>query len=197
MDLGGVDGLIHITDLAWSRIGHPSEVLSINQEVQVKILSLDRERERIQLGYKQLQPKPWDNIEEKYPVGAILERKVVRIRPFGAFIELEPGVDGLVHISQVAPTRVAKVEDVLQEGQMVLVKVLGVDPEAKRISLSIRQAIEPEPVAEEAAETAAADEEYEVVATESSVSEKFAQAEEAAEEAAEAVEEKAEEAAKE
>ena len=148
VDLGGVDGLIHITDLAWSRVNHPSDVLQVNQEVEVKIKSLDRECERIQLGYKELQPKPWDNIEEKYPVGVILERPVVRIRPFGAFIELEPGVDGLVHISQVAPTRVNKVEDVLQEGQMVLVKVLAVDPEAKRISLSIRQALEDESVLE-------------------------------------------------
>ncbi len=144
VDLGGVDGLIHITDLAWNRVAHPSDVLQVNQEVQVKIKSLDKERERIQLGYKELMPKPWDNIEEKYPVGVILERPVVRIRPFGAFIELEPGVDGLVHISQVAPTRVSKVEDVLQEGQMVMVKVLAVDPEAKRISLSIRQALEDE-----------------------------------------------------
>lgn len=141
VDLGGVDGLIHITDLAWSRVGHPSDVLQINQEVEVKVLSLDRERERIQLGYKQLQPKPWDNIEEKYPVGVILEREVVRIRPFGAFIELEPGVDGLVHISQCALTRVAKVEDVLSVGQVVSVKVLAVDPEAKRISLSVREAL--------------------------------------------------------
>ena len=144
VDLGGVDGLIHITDLAWSRVNHPSDVLQVNQEVEVKIKCLDRERERIQLGYKELQPKPWDNIEEKYPVGVILERNVVRIRPFGAFIELEPGVDGLVHISQVAPTRVNKVEDVLQEGQPVRVKVLAVDPEAKRISLSIREAMEDE-----------------------------------------------------
>ena len=142
VDLGGVDGLIHITDLAWYRVGHPSEVLSINQEVQVKVLSVDRERERIQLGYKQLQPQPWDNIEEKYPVGLIVERKVVRIRPFGAFIELEPGVDGLVHISQVAFTRVAKVEDALTVGQIVPVEVLGVDPEAHRISLSIRKVLE-------------------------------------------------------
>ena len=142
VDLGGVDGLIHITDLAWHRVGHPSEVLSINQEVEVKVLSVDRERERIQLGYKQLQAKPWDNIEEKYPVGLILERKVVRIRPFGAFVELEPGVDGLVHISQVALTRVNKVEDVLSVGQDVTVKVLGVDPAAHRISLSIREALE-------------------------------------------------------
>ena len=149
VDLGGVDGLIHIIDLAWHRVGHPSEVLTVNQEVQVKIKSLDRERERIQLGYKELQPKPWDNIEEKYPVGAILERQVVRIRPFGAFVELEPGVDGLVHISQCALTRVNKVEDVLTVGQTVRVKVLAVDPEAKRISLSIREAMADEAIGEE------------------------------------------------
>ena len=147
---GGVDGLIHITDLAWYRVGHPRDVLQINQEVQVKVVSVDRERERIQLSYKELQPKPWDNIEDKYPVGIILERPVVRIRPFGAFVELEPGVDGLVHISQVAPTRVNKVEDALSEGQVVAVKVLGVDPENRRISLSIREAME-----EEQAETEA------------------------------------------
>ncbi|MBQ6961545.1 MAG: bifunctional 4-hydroxy-3-methylbut-2-enyl diphosphate reductase/30S ribosomal protein S1 [Clostridia bacterium] len=151
VDLDGVDGLIHITDLAWNRVNHPSDVLQVNQEVEVKVLKLDRERERIQLGYKQLQPMPWDNIEEKYPVGAILERKVVRIRPFGAFIELEPGVDGLVHISQCALTRIAKVEDVLQVGQVVRVKVLGVDPEAKRISLSIREALADEAFTEEEA----------------------------------------------
>ena len=151
VDLDGVDGLIHITDLAWNRVGHPSDVLQVNQEVEVKVLKLDRERERIQLGYKQLQPMPWDNIEEKYPVGTILERNVVRIRPFGAFIELEPGVDGLVHISQCALTRIAKVEDVLQVGQPVRVKVLAVDPEAKRISLSIREALADEAFVEEEA----------------------------------------------
>jgi 4-hydroxy-3-methylbut-2-enyl diphosphate reductase len=190
VDVGGVDGLIHITDLSWGRIKHPSEVVKPNQEVDVKILSLDPERERIQLGYKQLQPHPWDGAVEKFPVGEVVDGKVVRITDFGAFVELEPGLDGLVHISQCSTARVAKVEDAVKVGDEVKVKVLGVDPEKKRISLSIRQAIEPEPVAEEAAETPAADTEYEVVATESSVSEKFA---EAAEEVKEAVEEKAEE----
>lgn len=141
VDLGGVDGLIHITDMAWHRVNHPSEVLTIGQEVEVKILSLDKDRERIQLGYKQLQAKPWDNIEEKYPVGTILERKVVRIAAFGAFVELEKGVDGLVHISQCALTRVNKVEDALTVGQDVMVKVLAVDSEAKRITLSVREAL--------------------------------------------------------
>ena len=141
VDLGGVDGLIHVTDLSYGHVNQPSDILSVNQEIEVKILSLDPEKERIQLGYKQLQPQPWDNIEEKYPVGTVLERPVVRIRTFGAFVELEPGVDGLVHISQCALTRVNKVEDVLKVGQIVRVKVLAVDPEAQRISLSIREVL--------------------------------------------------------
>lgn len=144
VDVGGVDGLIHITDLSWGRITHPSEVVKPNQEVDVKILSLDRERKRIQLGYKQLMPRPWDNAAEMYPEGAIVEGKVVRITDFGAFVELQPGLDGLVHISQCAPNRVNKVEDAVQVGQIVRVKVLSVDTEKKRISLSIRQAVEDE-----------------------------------------------------
>ncbi len=144
VDVGGVDGLIHITDLSWGRITHPSEVVKPNQEVDVKILSLDRERKRIQLGYKQLMPRPWDNASEMYPEGAIVEGKVVRITEFGAFVELQPGLDGLVHISQCAPNRVNKVEDAVQVGQVVRVKVLSVDTEKKRISLSIRQAVEDE-----------------------------------------------------
>jgi len=142
VDLGGIDGLIHITDLSWNRSAQPQDVLKIGEEIDVKILSLDKERERIQLGYKQLQARPWDNVVEKYPVGAVMTRKVVRVRPFGAFVEMEPGVDGLVHISQVAMTRVNKVEDVLTPGQEVNVKILAVDPESKRISLSIREAME-------------------------------------------------------
>ena len=144
VDVGGVDGLIHVTDLSWGRIKHPSEVVAPNQEVQVKILSLDRERERIQLGYKQLQPKPWDVAEEKYAIGSVVEGKVVRITTFGAFVELEPGLDGLVHISQCALTRVQKVEDAVKVGQEVRVKVLKVEPAEKRISLSIREVLEDE-----------------------------------------------------
>ena len=174
VDLGGVDGLIHITDMAWYRIGHPSEVLKIGDEIDVKILSLDPEKERIQLGYKQLQPKPWDNIVDKYPVGAILERKVVRIRPFGAFVELEPGVDGLVHISQCALTRVAKVEDALQPDQIVRVKVLGVDPDAKRISLSVREALAEEALDNNFAEEIPGDELEEAPAEEAPAAEEEA-----------------------
>ena len=186
VDVGGVDGLIHITDLSWGRVKHPGDVVKPNQEVDVKVLSLDRDRERIQLGFKQLQPHPWDNAVERYPVGSIVTGKVVRITDFGAFVELETGLDGLVHISQCATNRINKVEDAVQVGQEVQVKVLGVDPEKKRISLSIRQAIEPEaPAAEEAVEAPAAADEYEVVATEDSVAEKFAQAADEATEAAE------------
>jgi len=144
VDVGGVDGLIHITDLSWGRIKHPSEVVQPNQEVDVKIISLDKERDRIQLGYKQLQPRPWDNATEKYPEGAIVEGKVVRTADFGAFVELEPGLDGLVHISQCALNRVEKVEDAVKVGETVRVKVLNVDTEKKRISLSIRQVLEDE-----------------------------------------------------
>ena len=144
VDLGGVDGLIHVTDLSWGRVKHPGDVVAPNQEVEVKIMSLDKERERIQLSLKALQPKPWDVATEKYPVGSVVEGKVVRIQPFGAFVELEAGLDGLVHISQCALTRVAKVEDAVQVGQVIRVKVLAVDPEAKRISLSIREVLEDE-----------------------------------------------------
>ena len=144
VDVGGVDGLIHITDLSWGRISHPNEVVKPNQEIDVIIKGLDRERKRIQLGYKQLQPRPWDNAAERYPEGSIVEGKVVRITEFGAFVELQPGLDGLVHISQCATTRVNKVEDAVQKDQIVRVKVLSVDTEKKRISLSIRQAMEDE-----------------------------------------------------
>ena len=163
VDLGGVDGLIHVTDLSWAHVKHPSEIVAPDQEVDVKILSLDTERERIQLGLKQLMPKPWDLAPEKYPAGAVVTGKVVRITTFGAFVELEPGIDGLVHISQCAATRIQKVEDAVNVGDIVDVKVLNIDPEAKRISLSIRALLEPE-VVEEVVEEPVYDNGEEVVA---------------------------------
>ena len=144
VDIGGIDGLVHVTDLAWGRVNHPRDIVSINQEIDVVVLKVDKERERISLGYKQTQPKPWDVAEEKYPVGSIVHGKVVRIVPFGAFIELEPGLDGLIHISQVAQKRIEKVEDVLQLNQEVDVKVLELNVDNKRISLSIRALSEPD-----------------------------------------------------
>ncbi|MBR5345907.1 MAG: 30S ribosomal protein S1, partial [Clostridia bacterium] len=203
VDVGGVDGLIHITDLSWGHIKEPADVVKPGQEVDVTVLSLDRDRERIQLGYKQLQPKPWDNAAEKYPEGAIVEGKAVRIVNFGAFVELEPGLDGLVHISQCAPTKIAKVEDAVNVGDIVHAKVLSVDTERKRISLSIRQALEEEAAyaAEEAAaetaeavEEAAASVEEAVEAVAEAVEEAAAPVEEAVEAAAEAAEEAAPEA---
>ncbi len=144
VDIGGVDGLVHVTDLSWGRVKHPSEVVSVGQEIDVKIKNIDPERERISLSYKETQPRPWTVAGEKYPVGSVVEGKVVRIASFGAFVELEPGLDGLVHISQIALTRIAKVEDAVKEGDIVRVKVLDVNTEAKRISLSIREVLEDE-----------------------------------------------------
>jgi small subunit ribosomal protein S1 len=159
VDIGGVDGLIHVSDLAWGHVHHPRDVVKEGQQVEVIVLSVDRERERVSLGYKQTLPHPWDNIEQKYPIGSIAEGKVVRITSFGAFIELESGVDGLVHISQVADRHISKVEDVLNIGDMVRVKILNVKPEEKRISLSIREA-GPEEVEPPTPEDSESDNEY-------------------------------------
>jgi 4-hydroxy-3-methylbut-2-enyl diphosphate reductase len=141
VDIGGIDGLVHVTECAWGRVKHPSDALSIGQEIEVLILNVDKEKERVSLGYKQLQPKPWTKAAEKYPIGSIVEGKVVRIVPFGAFVALEPTIDGLIHISQVAVRRVEKVEDELKVGDVVRCKVLEVNVEAKRISLSRKEAI--------------------------------------------------------
>lgn len=141
VDIGGIDGLVHVTDVAWGRVKHPSDVLSIGQEVEVLIRDVDVERQRVSLGYKQLQPKPWTMADQKYPVGTIVEGKVVRIVPFGAFVALEPTIDGLIHISQVGVKRIVKVEDEINVGDIVRCKVLDVNPEAKRISLSRREVI--------------------------------------------------------
>ncbi len=142
VELGGVDGLIHISDLSWGKIKHPKEVLSVGDDVQTIVLDFNRETNRISLGYKQLIPHPWDNIEAKYVVGEVYEGKVARFTDFGAFIELTQGVDGLVHISQIAYERINKVSDVLEISQMVNVKVLSVDSENHRISLSIKETLE-------------------------------------------------------
>ncbi len=163
VDIGGVDGLVHVTDLSWGRVRHPSDVVSVNQEIEVKILSLDPVKERISLSYKQTQPRPWEVAGEKYPVGSIVEGKVVRITTFGAFVELEPGLDGLVHISQCALTRIAKVEDAVNVGDMIRVKVLDVNPEARRISLSIRAVLEEE--AFDGLSATAPDEEFVIAAS--------------------------------
>jgi ribosomal protein S1 len=139
VDLGGIDGLLHISELSWSRVSHPSEVLQEGETIEVKVLRVDRERNRISLGRKQVGPDPWTAAVAKYPAGSVATGKVVRLVPFGAFVQLEDGVDGLVHISQIASHRINKPEEILQVGQEVKVKVLSVTNEARRISLSIRE----------------------------------------------------------
>lgn len=144
IDLGGIDGLIHVSELSWGRVRQASDVLSVGDSVQVYVISVDRDRERISLSLKRTLPKPWDDIASKVKNGDIIEGKVVRIVPFGAFVELEPGVDGLVHISQISDKRINKVEDVLSVGEKVKAKVVEINTENKRISLSIRDAAEEE-----------------------------------------------------
>ncbi|MGI6116071.1 30S ribosomal protein S1, partial [Luoshenia tenuis] len=141
VDVGGIDGLLHVTNMSWGRVNHPSDVVKPGDEIEVLILALDPEKERVSLGRKQLLPKPWEVAEQKYPVGSIVEGTVARIVSFGAFIELEPGLDGLVHISQIARHRIDKVEDVLEVGQKIQAKVLDVNTADKRISLSIRETL--------------------------------------------------------
>ena len=161
VDLGGVDGLLHVSEMGWGRVKNPGDVVKVGQEIEVYVLAVDREKEKISLGLKQLRVNPWEAAAEKYAVGSIVSGKVVRIVPFGAFVMLEDGVDGLVHISQISWERVEKVEDALQIGQEISAKVLELDVETKKISLSIKQTTEkpakeaPAPVAEAAAEEAA------------------------------------------
>ncbi len=138
VDIGGVDGLLHITDISWTKLKHPSEMLKVGDEIEVLILNVDAEKKRISLGLKQLMPKPWDLAPEKYLVGSTVEGTVVRIMPFGAFVALEPTIDGLIHISQVSNRRLEKVEDELRIGDKVTAQVMEVNKEKKRISLSIR-----------------------------------------------------------
>ncbi len=139
---GGVEGLLHISDIAWSRIKHPGEVLSENQQVQVLVLNVDRERQRISLGYKQLQPDPWENVSKRFAVGSVVTGTVTKLVEFGAFVSLDEGIEGLVHISQLADRRIARPDEVVAVGQTVTIKVIGLREQEHRISLSIRQAIE-------------------------------------------------------
>lgn len=144
VDVGGVDGLLHVADISWNKVKHPSDVLEEGSEIEVVVLNTDPKRRRISLGLKQLQAKPWDLAAEKYLVGSTIKGKVVRITEFGAFVSLEPGIDGLVHISQVANRRIERVEDELKLGEEVEAKIMDVKPGERKISLSIRELLEPE-----------------------------------------------------
>ena len=139
-ELNGIDGLLHITDMSWGRINHPSELLKVGQEIDVVVLDVNKEKERVSLGLKQKMANPWDSIETKYPVGAKVKGKVVSLVPYGAFVQLEMGVEGLVHVTELSWTkRVAKPSDVLKQDQEIEAIVLGINREEQKISLGIRQ----------------------------------------------------------
>ncbi len=144
VDLGGVDGLIHISELSWGRVEHPSDVVKVGDEVEVFVLDVDRERERVSLSLRRLQPKPWETVLERYAIGQVVEGTVTRVVPFGAFVRLDDGIEGLVHISELADRYVAHPHEVVHEGDRVQVRILNIDPKAKRMGLSIRQVSEDE-----------------------------------------------------
>ncbi len=164
VDIGGVDGLVHVSELSWTKVKHPSDVLKVGDKVQVTVLEFDKDKKRISLGLKKDEDNPWLKASEKYKVGEIVKGTVVRLVPFGAFVELEQGLDGLVHISQISNVRIAKPGDVLKVGQEVEVKVVEVNTETKKISLSIKDVnpIDPAPAVQD--EPAAVSESTEMAA---------------------------------
>lgn len=142
VDLGGVDGLIHISDMSWRRINDPAEVVKVGDQVEVYVIDFDKDKRRISLGLKDVSENPWNNISEKYKVGSVVAGKVIKFINVGAFVELEPGVEGLVHISEISEERIAKPSDKLNIGDVVKVKILDIKENDKRISLSIKEATE-------------------------------------------------------
>ena len=140
IDLNGLDGLLHITDMSWGRIGHPSEILKVGQDIDVVVIDINKEKGRVSLGLKQKLTNPWEKIESKYTVGTKVKGKVVNLVPYGAFVELEPGVEGLIHVTELSWTkRIAKPSDVLTQGQEIEAVVLGINRDEQKISLGIRQ----------------------------------------------------------
>ena len=161
VDLEGMDGLIHISELSWSHVNHPSEVLEIGQQVKVKVLDIDRERQRISLGLKQTQTDPWQQVMDSYAVGDIVQGKVTKVVTFGAFVEILPGVEGLVHISELAPYHVENPREVVSQGDAVSARVIEMDTDRRRLSLSLKRVDEGEqapPRAEGAPELALSEE---------------------------------------
>lgn len=164
VDIGGIDGMVHISEMSWKRIKHPSEIFTVGQEVEVYIKALDKENKKISLGYRKDEDNPWAILKKDYPEGTVVEAEIVGLTTFGAFAKVIPGIDGLIHISQIADRRINKPEEVLTVGEKVTCKITGIDYDKKRVSLSIRALIAPaaeeaEEVVEEAAEEAAPAEE--------------------------------------
>lgn len=183
VDLGGVDGMVHISELSWNRVKHPSEVVSVGDTIDVYVKKLDRENRKISLGYKRPEDNPWVKLENEYPVGTVCEAKIVGLTQFGAFASVIPGIDGLIHISQIADHRIEKPQDVLKVGDTVTVKITEIDFDRHRVSLSIRALLEEQKAAEDEAAAAAPAEEVVYVAgeapTEEPAAEEAAPAEEA------------------
>jgi (E)-4-hydroxy-3-methyl-but-2-enyl pyrophosphate reductase len=167
VDLGGIDGMIHISELSWSRIKHPSEIVNVGDTVEVYIKNLDPEKGKISLGFKKAEDNPWEVLKRDYPVGTVAEVQIVGMTTFGAFARIIPGIDGLIHISQIADHRIDKPQDVLTVGDVVKAEITEIDFEKKRISLSIRKVLEEESA--KAAETAASSEDEVVASTETPV----------------------------
>lgn len=161
IDLGGVDGLVHVSEISFERVGKPSDVLKVGQDVKVKVLAVDPEKDRISLSIKQTLPQPWDNITEKVAEGDVLEGTVKRLTSFGAFVEVFPGVEGLVHISQISHKHIATPNEVLASGERVKVKVLNVNAEEHRLALSIK-ALQEKPAAEKKQEAPVEEEKVEI-----------------------------------
>ncbi len=138
VDIGGIDGFLHIGEISHNRIGHPSDVLSDGQTIQVKVLKVDPESRKVGLGMKQLEQDPWQKLEESYPVGSTLKGKITRCTEFGAFVEIEEGVEGLIHISELDHKRVSRVSDIVRVNEEIEAKVLTVEPNRKRVSLSLK-----------------------------------------------------------
>lgn len=161
IDLGGVDGLVHVSEISFERVGKPSDVLKVGQDVKVKVLAVDPEKDRISLSIKQTWPQPWDNITEKVAEGDVLEGTVKRLTSFGAFVEVFPGVEGLVHISQISHKHIATPNEVLASGEKVKVKVLNVNAEEHRLALSIK-ALQEKPAAEKKQEAPVEEEKVEI-----------------------------------
>ena len=145
VDLGGIDGLLHITDISWGRVNHPSEMIALNDEITVKVIEYDAERKRVSLGLKQLTPHPWDEVEIKYPIGVTVEGTVVSLTNYGAFIEIEPGVEGLIHVSEISWTRhIKNPSEEYSMGDKIEAKVISIDSEERKISLGVKQ-LTPDP----------------------------------------------------
>lgn len=140
IDLEGIDGLLHVTDMSWARLSHPSELLKVGQQLEVQVLDINKDKERVSLGIKQMQSNPWDKIEDRFPVGKKVQGKVTSLMPYGAFVQIEEGVEGLIHVSELSWTkRIARPSDVLTLGQEIEAEVLGVNKDEQKISLGVRQ----------------------------------------------------------